>query len=208
MKKNKNDGIRMLKYFKPLKNSLILFTLFLIIMCIISIITPIIDANLLTSLTEQNINKSLQFALIMIIVSLIKVINSYLANKVYLRKIKKNLMYNIRKDMIINIFDMKTVNFDEHSSGEFTNRVSNDPENISSILSVVQYSFFNLITDVFAIIYIFYLNYILGLIYLISLFITYKYEKNLMLKLKYLSEKNKKVSDKNSGLLNEVIRGI
>lgn len=208
MKKQKKDGVRMLQYFKSVKASLVWFVIFTIIMCVISVVTPIVNANLLTSLTELNINKSMVLALIMILVSLLKVFNSYFANVVYLRKIKKNVMLNIRRDMIKNVFEMETANFDEHSSGEFTNRISSDPENISAILSVVQYSFFNLITDIFVVGYIFYLNWILGLIYVLSLYITYNYEKNTMDKLKQISEKNKIVSDKNSGLLNEVIRGI
>ena len=83
--KNKKDGVRMLQYFKSIKASLV-WLLYLIIMCVISVVTPIVNANLLTSLTELNINKSMLLALIMILVSLLKVFNSYFANVVYLRK--------------------------------------------------------------------------------------------------------------------------
>ena len=206
--KKQNDGVRMLKYFKTIKSSLVALIILTIIYCLISIVNPIINANLLTSLTDFSTSKSIKFALFMIIISLVKVLTSYLTNIVYIKNIKQKLILGIRKDMIKNIFNMEIINFEEHSSGEFTNRIANDPEQASSILSVVQFSFFNLITDIFILIYVIYINYILGLIYVISFFIIYIYEKTTLNKVKKLSEQNKKISDKNVGLLNEVIRGI
>lgn len=206
--KKKSDGVRMLKYFKAIKSSLVALIFLTIIYCLISIVNPIINANLLTSLTDFNVDKSIKFALFMIGISLVKVLTSYLTNIVYIKNIKQKLILGIRKDMIRNVFNMETVNFEEHSSGEFTNRITNDPEQASTILSVVQFSFFNLITDIFILIYVIYINYILGIIYVISFFVIYVYEKTTLNKVKKLSEQNKKISDKNAGLLNEVIRGI
>ena len=206
--KKKSDGVRMLKYFKTIKSSLVALIILTIIYCLISIVNPIINANLLTSLTDFNVDKSIKFALFMIGISLVKVLTSYLTNIVYIKNIKQKLILGIRKDMIRNVFNMETVNFEEHSSGEFTNRITNDPEQASTILSVVQFSFFNLITDIFILIYVIYINYILGIIYVISFFVIYVYEKTTLNKVKKLSEQNKKISDKNAGLLNEVIRGI
>lgn len=206
--KKKKDGIKMLKYFKELKGSIIILVILTIIYCLISIVNPIVNANLLTSLTDFNVDKSIMFALFMIGISLVKVITSYLTNIVYIKNIKQKLILNLRKDMIKNVFNMETINFEEHSSGEFTNRIKNDPEQASTILSVVQFSFFNLITDIFILIYVIYINYILGVIYVISFFVIYIYEKNTLNKVKKLSEQNKKISDKNAGLLNEIIRGI
>lgn len=206
--KKKSDGVRMLKYFKTIKSSLVALIILTIIYCLISIVNPIINANLLTSLTDFNVDKSIKFALFMIGISLVKVLTSYLTNIVYIKNIKQKLILGIRKDMIRNVFNMETVNFEEHSSGEFTNRITNDPEQASTILSVVQFSFFNLITDIFILIYVIYINYILGIIYVISFFVIYVYEKTTLNKVKKLSEQNKKISDKNAGLLNEIIRGI
>ena len=206
--KNKKNEIKMLKYFKSFKSSVVALLIFTIIFCITSIVNPIVSANLLTNLTNFNIEKSITFALLMIIISLIKVLTSYLTNIVYIKSIKQKLILNIRKDMIKTIFNMETSNFEKHSSGEFTNRIKNDPEQVSSILSVVQFSFLNLITDIFILIYVIYINYILGIIYVISFFIIYIYEKTALNKVKKLSEENKKISDKNAGLLNEIIRGI
>ena len=206
--KTKKDEVRMLKYFKTVKSSLVILIILTIIYCAISIVNPIINANLLTSLTNFNIDKSIKFALFMIGISLVKVLTSYFTNIVYIKNIKQKLILGIRKDMIKNVFNMEIVNFEEHSSGEFTNRITNDPEQASTILSVVQFSFFNLITDIFILIYVIYINYILGIIYIISFFVIYIYERITLNKVKKLSEQNKMITDKNVGLLSEIIRGI
>ena len=204
----KNNGIKMLKYFKPLKTSLIILMLLMIIFCVISVINPIVNANLLTSLTDFDIDKSIRLVLCMIFLSILKVLTNYFANTIYTKNIYQKLVLNLRKDMIKTVFNMEIANFEKHSSGEFTNRIKNDPEQVSRILSIVQFSFLNLITDIFVLVYIIYLNYILGVIYIISFFIIYTYEKKVLNSVKIMSEQSKKISDKNLGLLNEIIRGI
>lgn len=204
----KNDGMRMLKYFKTLKLDLFMLIVFTIIYCLIGIVNPIVNANLLTSLTDFNVNKSIYFALFMIGISLVGLFTSYFINIIYIKGLKQKLILNIRKDMAKSIFHMETVHFEKHSSGEFTNRIMNDPEQVSNLLSVVQFSFFNLITDIFILIYVLCVNYILGIIYIVSFFVIYIYEKITLNRIKKLSEQSKKITDKNVGLLNEIIRGI
>ena len=92
----------------------------------------------------------------MIGLSLLRVCTRYLINVIYIKNINQKLIFNIRKDMIKNVFNMETSNSDQHSSGEFTNRIKNDPEQASSILSIVQFDFFNLITDIFILAYVVY----------------------------------------------------
>lgn len=103
---------------------------------------------------------------------------------------------------------MKMVNFDKYSSGEFTERLKNEPENISTIISVVQYSFFSMVGDIIILGYVFYLNIIIGLVYLICIFVVYFYEKRAFANHEKLSKEISKLKDKNSTLLNESMRGI
>ena len=203
-----SDGFKILKYFKVVKNSLILLAVLMIIFCIIGMVNPIVTANLVTSITNFNINNSLIYVTVFLILSILRALVNHLTNRLYLKKIKNKVFLNIRKDMIKNIFNMKTVNFDEHSSGEISERLRNDPESISSILTVVQYSFFSMVTDIIILLYVYYLNIIIGLIYTLSIFIIYFYEKLAFENIKELSIKTKKLNDKNSTLLNETMRGI
>ncbi len=205
---NKNYSVKILKYFSTAKLSLIFLTILMICICVVEIINPIISANLLIKITEFNVNDAIKFSFLLIIVSLIKGLFNQCVNYIYLKQIKNKIILNIRKDMIKRIFDMKIVNFDIHTSGEFINRLKNDPEQISSILSIVQFSFFNLLADLFVLIYIMYINLFLGIIYIISVLAIYFYQKNVLNKIKKIQEESETISDKNASLLNEILHGI
>lgn len=209
MRKNrKKDHIRILRYFKNLKIWLFILMLLMIGYMIINIFNPIISANLITGLTDFNIQTATIFALLFFFLSLFRVFISRLTDLVFFKKIKSQLIYNIRSDMIKSIFEMKIINFDKHSSGELTERLKNDPENISNILSAVQYSFFNMISDLIILTYIFYMNWIIGMIYLLCVLVVYLYEKKAFAKYEELHKATSKSKDKNATLLNESMRGI
>ena len=207
-KKDNKNLSRILKYFKNTKLSIIVISITMIISCIFGVINPMILANILANLTSFNSDKAITFACFLLVITIISRINGYICNIAYLKGVKRKILLNIRKDMVKNILDMKTSNFDSHTSGEFAERLSNDPENISRVLSACQWSLFNMITDILVLIYTFFISYIIGLIYLAGLIIVFVYEKYAFAKQKKLIEKNRKLSDKNSTILNETMRGI
>ena len=114
----------------------------------------------------------------------------------------------MRKDILDRIFSLKVVNFDKISSGEFQQKLKDDPASISRVLSVVQYNVFALITNLVILIYVFFLNYILGIIYLIGVVSVYFIEKKLYSKYEYLQRDYSKIQDRNTTILNEVMHGI
>lgn len=207
-KKEVNNSIKILRYFNTAKLSIVVIVITMILSCVFGVITPVVTANILTHITAFSPDKALMFSLILLVVIILQRINDYICNVVYLKGFKKKVLLNLRKDMIKNIFSMKTINFDNHTSGEFAERLRNDPENISMILSAVQYSFFNLITDVLVLIYIFYINYIIGIVYCLGIVIVFLYEKYAFEKQKQLTEKTKELNEKNSTILNETMHGI
>lgn len=206
-KKNK-DHIRILRYFKNVKFWLFILCLLMTGYVLINIFNPIISANMITSLTNFNVNDAIIYALLFLFISIFKVIISRLTDIVFFKKIKSKLIYSIRSDMIKSIFEMKTVNFDKTSSGELTERLKNDPEDISSILSAVQYSFFNIIGDGIILIYVFCISWIIGLVYVACLLIVYFYEKRAFAIYEQIHRITSKSRDKNATLLNESMRGI
>ena len=204
---NKNT-IKMLKYFKVAKKQIIFLFLLEIVLCIIEALNPIINANLLTSITKLNVKSAILLAIILILITILNVVIEGLSNILYLKGIKKRVFMSLRKDMIKNIFDMKTMNFDTHTSGEFSERLVGDPENISRMLNILQYNALTLITSLIVLIYIYYLNYIIGLIYTLSIVVIYFYEKYAYQKHEKMLEEDRKISEKNITLLNEIMRGI
>lgn len=197
----------MKKYLLKVKKMMILLILIYAMISLVSIFNPIVSARLLTSLTELNINQTYKFGTLFFLVSVITVIFNKLAVKV-LSYIEERLLYEIRCDMIERLMNYKIRNFDNSSSGEFLNRIKNDPQDIVSVFSIVQYNIFNIVTEVFMLIYVFYLNFLLGIIYFIGIIFIYFYEKYSYIKLEKLQNNLKNQMDKNDSTITEIIRGI
>ena len=176
-------------------------------MSLINIFSPIINAKLLTSLTNFNLNEAYKYTFIFFVISILSVLINKLAIKL-LGKIHEKLLYDIRYDIIQRLFKLKMKNFDEIPSGKFQERIKNDPEGIFSVFSVVQYNIFNIITEVFMLAYVMYLNIIIGLIYILGIIIIYFYEKYAYEKYEKLEEESKIQREKSGTILNEILRGI
>lgn len=197
----------MKKYFKDVKKYIVLYSIILLGSSLVSIFTPIINANLLTSLTKFDTTLAYKIAFLLLIVTTLNILFGKLSVSTF-AKIKEHLLYNIRLDMLKRMFKLKTKNFDVTTSGQFQEKIKTDPESIAQVLSIVQYNIFNVITEVFILIYIFYINIYIGLIYLLGLVIIYIYEKIAYEKFEELDKQNLEQREKNGTILNEVLKGI
>ena len=166
----------MRKYISKIKPQIAIYTFLLIITTIINVIIPTINANLLTNLTKFNIKLAFIFAISLLLITIIKVIFNKLSNH-FSMKIREKILYNIRLDMIKQIFKMKIKNFDKTPSGFFQERIKQDPIVINNGFSIVQYSLFSIIKEIAMLIYVFYLNIYIGLVFVIGIIIVYLYEK-------------------------------
>ena len=197
----------MKKYLLKIKKLIILIFIAYGVLSLINIFSPIINAKLLTSLTNFNLNEAYKYTFIFFVISILSVLINKLAIKL-LGKIHEKLLYDIRYDIIQRLFKLKMKNFDEIPSGKFQERIKNDPEGIFSVFSVVQYNIFNIITEVFMLAYVMYLNIIIGLIYILGIIIIYFYEKYAYEKFEKLEEESKIQREKSGTILNEILRGI
>lgn len=197
----------MKKYLLKIKKLIILIFIAYGVLSVINIFSPIINAKLLTSLTNFNLNEAYKYTFIFFAISILSVLINKLAIKL-LGKIHEKLLYDIRYDIIQRLFKLKMKNFDEIPSGKFQERIKNDPEGIFSVFSVVQYNIFNIITEVFMLAYVMYLNIIIGLIYILGIIIIYFYEKYAYEKYEKLEEESKIQREKSGTILNEILRGI
>ena len=197
----------MKKYLLKIKKLIILIFIAYGVLSLINIFSPIINAKLLTSLTNFNLNEAYKYTFIFFTISILSVLINKLAIKL-LGKIHEKLLYDIRYDIIQRLFKLKMKNFDEIPSGKFQERIKNDPEGIFSVFSVVQYNIFNIITEVFMLAYVMYLNIIIGLIYILGIIIIYFYEKYAYEKFEKLEEESKIQREKSGTILNEILRGI
>lgn len=200
-----NNSMR--KYFSKVKGRIIIIAIIILIISVTDIFRPIIEANLLTSITELNYKMAIWFSVFYILYAINNIVLNHLNNKIYMGT-KEKLLYYLRKDILDRIFSLKVVNFDKISSGEFQQKLRDDPASISRILSVVQYNAFAVVTNLVILIYVFFLNYILGIIYLVGVVSVYFIEKKLYKRYETLRKDYSKIQDKNTTILNEIMHGI
>ena len=197
----------MKKYLLKVKPQIAIYTFLTLITTIISIIIPVINANLLTNLTKFNIKLAFTFALILLLITTIKAILGKISNHSSM-KIRESLLYNIRLDMLKQIFKMKQQTFDKITSGHFQERIKTDPEAINNVFSIVQYSMFSMIKELAMLIYVFFLNIYIGLVFLLGLITIYVYEKIAYKKYEQINKTIMKTADQNGTILNEILKGI
>lgn len=126
----------MKKYFSKVRGRIILLALTTLLVSGSDILRPIIEANLVTCITQLNYVSAIWFSIFYILYAINNIVFNLLNNKIYMG-IKEKILYYLRKDILDRIFSLKVVNFDKISSGEFQQKLKDDPVGISSVLSVV-----------------------------------------------------------------------
>lgn len=197
----------MKKYLSKIKSKIIIYTILLLLTTAISVLIPVINANILTNLTKLNIKLAFTFSLLLLLITIIKSVLGKISNHSSM-KIRESLLYNIRLDMLKQIFKMKATNFDKTSSGYFQERIKTDPNAINDVFNIVQYSMFSMIKELAMLIYVFFLNIYIGLVFLLGLIIIYVYEKAAYKKYEKVNKEIMQTADKNGTILNEVLKGI
>jgi len=206
--KRRSYILKSLKFFKNVKYQLLIIALFYIALGIIGFISPIIEANLITSITNTMINKVLLIALGFLIVKIFEELLWHFALTFWKKNVRTKILFNIRKELVDNVFELKLSNFDKHSTGTFQERIKNDPQTIARVVNAGQRYLTQVITKIGVIIYVLCINYILGLIYILGIIAVALIDNHLQ---KVSKEKNKIIrnsDEKVNSVLSEIIRGI
>ncbi len=204
----KNYIKKSLMFFRGLKYKLIILAVLYLIIGVFSFASPIIEAALITSITDNLVVSVVAIAIGFLI---IKMLSEWLWYIVYLfwqKKIKRNILNNVRTYIVDNMLELQLSNYDKYTTGFFQERIKNDPNDIARVANASQGYLINILTNISVIIYIFTINIVLGLIYVEGLILatiidTYKQ--------KIIKEKNRKLKlseEKVNSKLSETVRGI
>lgn len=207
-KKDKGNIKRSLKFFKDVKYQLIVIALFNIALGVIGFITPIIEAKLVTSITNSMINQVILIALGFFVVVTIEDLLWHFALTFWKKKVRTKILFNIRKELVDNIFELKLSNFDKYSTGTFQERIKNDPQTIARVVNAGQRYLTQVITKIGVIIYIMCINWILGLIYISGIIIVALIDSHTQEVSKQKNKLTRASDEKVNSILSEIIRGI
>lgn len=215
MKKSKKEEVkkgkiflRSLRFFKGIRNNTLILGVLYLILSGIGIIVPIIQGNLTTSIAELKVNSVIKVSIIFLIVVTLDNIVSHIALMFWIHRIRPKILHNIRKDIIEIFMKLRLSNFKKFDSGIFLERLKNDPQIISGVINTSQKHLVQCFAKLGALFYVFYVNWILGIIYLIGIMIVTIIDNNIQ-EVSKIKNKISKIANENlSSFLIETVRGI
>lgn len=200
--------LRSLRFFKGIRNNTLILGVLYLILGGIGIIVPIIQGNLTTSIAELKVNSVIKVSIIFLIVVTLDNIVSHIALMFWIHRIRPKILHNIRKDIIEIFMKLRLSNFKKFDSGIFLERLKNDPQIISGVINTSQKHLVQCFAKLGALFYVFYVNWILGIIYLIGIMIVTIIDNNIQ-EVSKIKNKISKIANENlSSFLIETVRGI
>ncbi len=194
------------KFVKKDKKYLILFLIFSLILCGISVITPLLSAKMLLFLTNGLFKDLIKISLIILVVELIRNLFNYLYNVLfnkYSLKATSRIQVSIAKETM----KLEVSELDNNSSGVFIDRINNDTREIVNIFSDLGDGVIDVVSNVGILIAIYFINKIMFIYFILMLLIIFIFEHLRMKKFFELDKKRRKLAEKNTGLVSELIRG-
>ena len=198
---------KIFNYFKDKKRQIIIYMILSLLMVGINTIIPAMSAESLKAITNVDLKNMLIYTLIIFALESLDQVLSYL-NRNMSYKIKDDVEIKIKEDVSKELFKLEMKNFDKEGTGFFAERINSEPSNIASFFDNIRYSLIYYLSSLGTLIYIFYLNYIIGIYFvitsLIMLFFNMQRSKRWENERKeYYAMDEKYVSD-----FGELIRGI
>lgn len=212
--KDKNKKVSIWKYvkkcypyFKREKKALIILIIISLIISIFNSFGPALMAKVLDYATSSRLDAALKYLLF--VVGLALVID-FFDKIVFTRnytKIQESITNNIKKDVISSYFEIDNKELLKTSSGIFLTRITSDPDNIINAFDAVRGNFTKILSNIFVFIYIFHINFVLGIITIIGTICVYLVEKSAMDKWNAYRKRRNKLRDRNTTIINEGLKG-
>lgn len=194
-------------YFKREKKALIILIIISLIISIFNSFGPALMAKVLDYATSSRLDAALKYLLF--VVGLALVID-FFDKIVFIRnytKIQESITNNIKKDVISSYFEIDNKELLKTSSGIFLTRITSDPDNIIDAFDAVRGNFTKILSNIFVFIYIFHINFVLGIITVIGTISVYLVEKSAMDKWNAYRKRRNKLRDRNTTIINEGLKG-
>ena len=134
-------------YAKNEKMKIIGFMLCNIIQIAISIVVPIISANIIVNLTANKLFQVLIVAIILYIVENIRNVISFLC-RYFAQTTYRETFVRLQLDLGKSILKLKNSSIDENSSGVFIQRLTNDTTKIADVFNILNFHLLDIITNI------------------------------------------------------------
>ena len=195
------------QYSRNQKKNLIGFIFTNILIIIISVIVPILSAKIIIYLTDNEFKQLLLIALIILLVEWFRNILNYIGrynSNILFRETYVNLQTSLGRE----ILKIENENIDSEGSGLFIQRLTNDTSKLSEVFPMLIDFLTNIITNIGIFVAIFIINKIVFAYIMSMTIILYFIEKRRVRLRNENDKKFRKMNEKVSSFVGEMIRGI
>ena len=198
---------RVYKYSIGCRKYILMYLIISFLVMLVSIVVPTLTSLQLVSLTEGLWKQVIIYSLF---VFGLTIFNSFLDffTTISVQLFSKKVVSKVQIELGREILKIQLSDIDKHSSGVFTQRLTSDASDMTSIFTYGVSIINNLIKDVGVIVIVFIINYQIGLFYLLYTIVTMIFQK---IKNKQIDKKDKELRDQReetTGFTAEIIRGI
>ncbi len=200
--------IPIIKLIKEDRWRLIVSGILLFLCGLTGIFTGYLNGAAVEAITNSNINLAIMYLIMYFFIGVfIGTLLSGLANSMLLKiesKLTRTLGFNTYKKAL----NLPAIAFEEMSSGEIINRITNDADSLSFTFGKMINMISSIVTALVILVYVFFNSWIVGLILIVFLIILYFIIKKYTPLLKDAHKERKTTQDSFTSLANESIRGI
>ena len=195
------------KLTKGARHYLLGFLLTTIILCIISVITPIFSAKQVMYITNGEFISLTYIAIIILVFEITRNIVRFLyrkASQLFFRKTLTNIQIELSKE----ILKLETKEIDNNTSGLFIERLNKDSNSLANIFEDLISIMVEIISNVGVLGAIFIVNKIMFLYFVITITLLYILTRIRMQKRFSVDKDLRKLYEKNTSLIGEMVRGL
>ena len=196
-----------MRFFKPYKCAFVVMAFLGLVAAGLSVLAPVFTEKNVSSVTNIEFMSAIYFALFMLGAELLRRV-VLLIWYLWASRTIHSVIKNIRSELMLNVFKTKSKKFDLINSGEIISRVNGDPAVISGFIQRLIESVAEVLRSLGYVAFFFILNFWIGCLVLLTI-ITFTLLDNIYQRYRQkMRKKLKTISDKNMGMVSEIVRSI
>ena len=199
------NSFKLSKYLKKYSGIVVLYIFIFLVLTVLYVTTPILSAEAIEDITLSSYDSAIRIFLVLPAVSILHHSLSSVLNFLY-NKYGMKMIGDMSLDCVAQSFKINSGSYSNHNSGQFMERIVNDPNRIvNNMVSVIDY-ISSMISILAILTYIFVLNYIIGLCILFIIIVSSVID---YIRIKKFSKNQKKAFDAHDNLVaivNETIK--
>lgn len=195
------------KYVKEEKKRLFICLFFSVLLCGMSVLAPIFSAKMLLSITDGKYMTLLLVALFVLILEILRGVFHYTYNMIFGRYLL-NITLTLQSEIAKETLKLEVSELDKKSSGVFIDRLNVDTRDIANIFTRLGDAIIDVLTNIGVLFAILIVSRVMFFYFIITLIILFILENMKMKKAFEIEKERRKISEKNTGLISELVRGI